>query len=111
MKKVICIALCIFLILLLTSCAEEKEEYYYYDVIVYVSRYGKIHSYPNCSGMVYYTSMPLFTAISEGYVVCKKCEDDIYGAIDEYNKHYYENYYDNYYDEPYYEYEEHNWYD
>lgn len=86
MKKVICVALCIIFVFALISCGNEKEEHYYYDIIVYVSRYGKIHSYPNCSGMIYYTSMPLTTAISEGYAMCKKCEDDIYEAIEEYHK-------------------------
>ena len=97
MKKIISITLCLLFVIALVSCAEEKEEHYYYDIIVYVSEYDKIHSYPNCSNMVYYTSMPLSTAVVEGYVMCKKCEHDIYQAIEEQNKQYYETYYD-YYD-------------
>ncbi len=101
MKKLICIVLCIFFMFSLTNCAEEKEEDHYYDIIVYVSRYEKIHAYPDCSGMIYYTSMPLKTAIKEGYAICKKCEEDICQAIYQYNKHYYDNY--DYYDDRYYE--------
>lgn len=72
MKKAICIILCVLLITVFGSCREEsvKQDS---TVTVYVSEYGKIHSYPTCSGMTHYTAMPLSTAISEGYVPCKKC--------------------------------------
>ena len=92
MKNILCIVLCISFVFTLTSCAEKKEEHYYDDIIVYVSRYGKIHSNSSCSGMIYYTSMPLSSAISKGFIVCKKCENDICEAINEYNKHSYGNY-------------------
>ena len=92
MKKVVCIALCILLILATASCAEEKEEGKYYDIVVYVSRYNKIHSYPNCSNMVYFTPMFLSIAIKERYIICKKCKDDLDEAIYEYNRHYNDHY-------------------
>lgn len=40
---------------------------------VYVSRTGKIHSNPNCSGMKYYTEMTYDEAIASGYDLCKNC--------------------------------------
>lgn len=100
MKKIICGILCVLFIFTMVSCSEEKEEFRDYDIIVYVSRYGKIHSYSNCSGMVYYKTMTFFDAINEGNVVCKKCQDDIEDALKDYYN-YHENYY--YYDDRYYE--------
>lgn len=41
--------------------------------MVYVSRNGKIHTDPHCSGMKYYTEMSYSSAISKGYEKCKKC--------------------------------------
>ena len=115
MKKIICIALCVVIIFSMTSCwdGEEKEDTrYVYDIMVYVSRYNKIHSYPNCSDMVYYTAMPLSSAIADGYAICKKCEDDIYAAIERYNDHYYEEYENDYYYDYDYEYEDdYGWYE
>jgi len=80
MKKVICIIWAVFLVFSLTSCdkANENEDC---DFIVYVSVYGKIHSSPDCSGMIYYNTMLLADAIREGYVICQNCEDDIYNHI------------------------------
>ena len=74
MKKVICIALSVFFIFTLISCGntEETDDSYIYPT-VYVSRYGKIHSHANCSGMKYYTEMPLDSALDAGNVLCKKC--------------------------------------
>lgn len=40
---------------------------------VYVSRNGKIHTNPNCSGMKYYTEMSYSEAVSSGYDKCQKC--------------------------------------
>lgn len=74
MKKVICIVLSIFFIFAFISCDNAEESS---DIIVYVSRYGKIHSDPNCSGMIYYKTMTLYTAINEGYVLCKNCSEDL----------------------------------
>ena len=87
-----CFVLCILLVVAQTSCAEETEKEQCYEIIVYVSRYNKIHSYPNCSNMVYYTPMPLSIAIKERYVICKKCKEDLDEAIYEYNRHYNDNY-------------------
>lgn len=74
MKKAICIALSIFFILTLVSCdnAEEKDDSYTYST-VFVSKYGKIHAESDCSGMRYYTVMPLRSAVDAGYVLCEKC--------------------------------------
>lgn len=40
---------------------------------VYVSRTGKIHNWPHCSGMKYYTEMTYDEAIASGYDLCKNC--------------------------------------
>lgn len=40
---------------------------------VYVSNKGKIHKYPNCSGMKYYTEMTYSDAVAAGYDFCSKC--------------------------------------
>lgn len=40
---------------------------------VYVSRKGKIHSIPNCSGMKYYTEMTYQAAVAAGYEFCSNC--------------------------------------
>lgn len=40
---------------------------------VYVSRAGKIHKNPNCSGMEYYTKMGYKTARAKGYSLCQNC--------------------------------------
>lgn len=40
---------------------------------VYISRSNLIHSDPHCSGMKYYTEMPLDEAQSNGYRKCSKC--------------------------------------
>ena len=88
MKKVITIFLVVFIILVSTSCVVKKEEHSYdNDILVYVSRYGKIHAYPNCSNMVYYTTMPLDDALEKGYDICKKCADDIGRAIEDYDRY------------------------
>ena len=100
MKKILCVILCILFIFTPVGCSEEKEDYRDHDIIVYVSRYGKFHSHPNCSGMIYYKTMTLYDAINEGNVVCKKCENDIKEALEDYYN-YNENY--NYYDNRYYE--------
>ena len=85
MKKFTCVVLSILCIIFLTNC-KEKEKNQNYDVAVYVSKYDKIHSYPDCSGMMYYTEMSLSEAISEDYDICQKCEEDIENAIRKYNK-------------------------
>lgn len=83
MKKILYIVFCILLIVALTNCGGEKEEQRY-NIVLYVSKYDKIHSYPNCSGMLYYTFMPLSAAIEEGYTVCHNCKGDICQAIYDY---------------------------
>lgn len=40
---------------------------------VYVSRKGKIHTNPRCSGMKYYTEMYEDDAINKGYDFCNNC--------------------------------------
>ena len=45
----------------------------YNEVTVYVSRYGKIHSIPYCSGMKYYTAMGFDEAVDRGYDFCQNC--------------------------------------
>ena len=110
MKKIICIALSIFFIFTLTSCdnAEEKDGSYTYST-VYVSRYGKIHSDANCSGMKYYTAMPLDKALDAGNVLCKKCypPEELQKAYEDHYENYYDHYEDYYYQDDY-----HNeWYD
>ena len=84
MKKTACIALAILLIFTFISCngAKDVEEQANGEMTVYVSKYGKIHSDPSCSGMVRYETMTLSEAIDEGYVVCKKCSADIQKALD-----------------------------
>ena len=74
MKKIFCLALSILFIFALISCDNAEENY---DTIVYVSRYGKIHSEADCSGMIYYDTMTLSEALDKGYVWCKKCFEDI----------------------------------
>ena len=109
MKKVVCSVLSIFFIFSLISCdnAEEKDDSYTYST-VYVSRYGKIHSDSNCSGMKYYTAMPLDSALDAGYVLCKKCypPEELQKAA----KDYYENYYDRY-EDYYFQDEDDGWYE
>ena len=41
--------------------------------IVYVSKYGKIHTNPNCSGMKYYNTMTYSAARKQGYTHCQNC--------------------------------------
>ena len=94
MKKIICVILCVLFIFTLTSCSEQEEKHQDYNIIVYVSRYGKFHSHPNCSGMVYYRTMTLYDAINEGNVVCKKCEKDIKEAMVDYYNFHDSNYYE-----------------
>lgn len=43
------------------------------SMIVYVSNYGKIHRYANCSGMKYYTEMTYSAALAAGYSRCSNC--------------------------------------
>lgn len=40
---------------------------------VYVSKNGKMHSVPDCSGMKYYTAMSYEKAIAAGYERCSNC--------------------------------------
>lgn len=42
-------------------------------ITVYVSRSGKIHNNPRCSGMKYYTEMDYNEAVHNGYDFCKNC--------------------------------------
>lgn len=44
--------------------------------VVYVSKSGKIHTNPNCSGMSNPSEMTLEEAEGEGYVSCPKCGPD-----------------------------------
>lgn len=41
--------------------------------VVYVSKSGKIHTKPNCSGMTNPTEMTMEEAEANGYVICPKC--------------------------------------
>ncbi len=88
MKKVLCVILSILFVFTTSGCnnPENEEDY---TIIVYVSKYGKIHAYPDCSGMLSYSEMPLEKAIKTGFDLCKKCSDDIYDSLI-----YYYNYYD-----------------
>lgn len=52
---------------------EEEDDYEYSGITVYVSRSGKIHSNPRCSGMKYYTEMDYDEAVENGYDFCMNC--------------------------------------
>jgi hypothetical protein len=80
MKKALCFALSIFILLTVVSCGNPKDKSDY-TVTVYVSKYGKIHSSPHCSGMKSCLRMTLENAMKANYEVCKKCSDDIYDAL------------------------------
>ncbi|MBE6531874.1 MAG: hypothetical protein E7679_07325 [Ruminococcaceae bacterium] len=102
MKKVICIILSVFFIFALISCSKSKgsdtEKEKRRVVIVYVSRYGKIHTDSDCSGMIYYEAMSFNEAIQLGHDLCNKCfEDGLDTKIDKKNIYY------EYYDENDYE--------
>lgn len=54
-----------------TVAVTEKAEQNGYTV--YVSRNGKIHRNPNCSGMIYYKEMGYYDARRAGYDLCQNC--------------------------------------
>lgn len=51
----------------------EEDDYEYSGVTVYVSKSGKIHNNPRCSGMKYYTEMDYDEAVENGYDFCMNC--------------------------------------
>lgn len=65
------------------NTAEEKQQEKEIETIeqqqaqdgytVYVSRAGKIHTNPNCSGMKYYRKMGYNDARRAGYDLCQNC--------------------------------------
>lgn len=78
MKKGIAILLCILLLLMGVSCQDEdarpdQEAAESLEAVVYVSRAGKIHSNPYCSGMLHYKKMSMEKALGRGCELCKNC--------------------------------------
>ena len=53
--------------------AKQVEQGAQQGYTVYVSRNGKIHKNPSCSGMIYYTKMGYYDAIERGYDLCQNC--------------------------------------
>ena len=90
MKKILCIVLCALFIFTSAGCDDTKDKQNH-NITVYVSKYGKIHSSPHCSGMKSCLRMTLENAMKANYEVCKKCSDDIYDALDYY---FYNNYFE-----------------